>query len=191
VEIQYSLTQDDFFAFVRCLNARRNPQPTTKAANPPRTRPIFWIIIAVVFVPALIFFLVRGGGQGGGRGIEWSPGLAAVCTFWGLFGLLVLAGWLSRRTLPKRLYEAAKAKGAVHDLTVLISPERLTASTGLSTTIMDWSLVEHVGQTDEHIFICTDASAGFTIPKRAFNSNADAIMFLETAERYWNARRAR
>ncbi|MBI1915411.1 MAG: YcxB family protein [Planctomycetes bacterium] len=183
MEIRYSLTQDDFFAFERYVRARSQQKARAQGRSRPRTRPIFWIIIGVFVVFAVIMFSTNRGGRGGPV-IEWTPGLAAVCTFYGLLGLLVLFGWLARRAHPKRQYEVKKAKGLVDNVTFSLSPENLSWSTAVSTTIMAWSQVEHVGETDEHIFILISESEGYIIPRRAFNSTADAITFVERAQRY-------
>jgi hypothetical protein len=186
VEIRYSLTLDDFFAFERYMAARRQQKVRAQTPPRPRTRPIFWVIIAIFVVFAVVMVVTNTEKkQGGGRPtFEWTPGGVAAVSVLGTLALLMVLGYLVRKSSVRRAYKSAKAKGLVDDMTFSLSPEHFSSSTAVSTTVTAWSQVEHVGETDEHIVILIGEAVGYIIPKRAFNSSADAISFVAMAKQY-------
>jgi hypothetical protein len=105
----------------------------------------------------------------------------------GILVLLGLAYILLTQVLPRRAYAAAKEKGLT-DITVLLTPERVSFTNRMDTLSTEWSAVQEVGRTDEYIVIMTSNTVGQLIPRRAFAGDADFERFWETAQSYHRVR---
>jgi hypothetical protein len=125
------------------------------------------------------------------RSVDWgSPLAVGIYTFFGTLALIIVLAEFITKGAERRYYEAQKAKGFVDNVTASLLPDRIDYSTAFSSGWTDWCVIEHVGHTDDHTIILISERVGYIIPWRAFGSRADAQLFLETAERYWNARRS-
>jgi hypothetical protein len=187
VEIKFSLTQDDWLVFSRYQRAGKWRKETQVRSVPVQIHPVVGIFIGVTIVAGL-YFVVDEVLQR----IDWtSPVAVGICTFLGTLGLLIGISGFVTDGYVKRHYAMLNAKGLVDNATMSICPESVVYSTRVSSEWTDWCVVEYVGHTDDHTVILVTEMYGYIIPWRAFSSRADAQLFLETAERYWNARRAR
>jgi hypothetical protein len=177
VEVRFNLTLDDFLAFQRYGEAQ---QTSTR----PRPRPVLLYTAAVLFVLFLTLPFVVGKPPE----ITLSDSKTLIILgFWASVGIIWLASLRARRVLPRKLFEAARARGLVDDIVVSISPERLTHTNKVSTSSTEWSAIQEVGRTDEYIVIMTGDTTGYIIPRRAFASDAEYEAFWQAARSFHQA----
>lgn len=183
MEVRFNIQPEDVSAFWRYVRARRQRE-FREMKERAHTR-LAWVLAGVAGTVAVIVLSVYNLWS---RIACLSPIAVGICTFMGTVWLIVTVGWFLEQGAVGRHYKALKEKGLVDNVTVSISPEFLGFSTDLSTATYRWSLVEEVGQTDEHIVILLAKEDGYVVPWRAFNSRAEALLFLESAQRYCESR---
>lgn len=177
MEVRFNLTLDDFLAFQHYGEAQQ-------ASTRPRRQPVLLYAAAVLFVLFLILPFVLGTPPD----LSLSdPKTVAVLVFWAAVVLVWLLSVRARHIMPRRLFEAARARGLVDDNVVSISADRLTHTNKGGTSSTDWSAVQEVGRTPEYIVIMTGDTTGYLIPRRAFASDADYAGFWEAAQAYHQA----
>jgi hypothetical protein len=181
MEVRVNLAQEDFQAFMRHLSSSRSKgDKHPQQAKSDVSKRVTWLAYIVVIGGGLIVSL----GQGGPRVHFNNPRVCAALVFFGLVGLAFFWAWLSRRNSPRRAFEEARNKGLVNGILISITPEQFSYCTQVSTTTHQWSALDRVEHTDEHIFIMTAQWSGYIIPRRAFATEPDFLNFYETARRY-------
>jgi hypothetical protein len=170
MDIEYEITAEDLFAF-QWRGAYRSP-----LLRRARLR-----IYVYLFLALLLLSLLPAIGADGFRFARIDFVFLLV-----VFPLVALAAWLldrrqTRRAIRELVKEEKQDRGQLGRHRIGLSGQGVHESTAVGESRSSWAGVDRVEQDPSYIFIYTAPHAAHVIPKRAFDSSADADRFYEFA----------
>ena len=123
------------------------------------------------------------------------PRLQVAMNIWPLFiGPVLFAvfavpyiNWRTR-TAARRLLGEGRNEGFYGECEVILEPEGIRETRPSGSTTRNWSAVERVAVTPQHLFVYTSGIEAFVVPRRAFDTDADFSRFASAiAERSGSA----
>src|SRR4051794_3110074 len=138
MEVEYSLEIDDAMAFHRYY-----------WRHDPKAKRLLGSWVSTILVGLLILAMI-------GRDIITFGGLSAMGMMWlGLLVGLVLIQLLGPRLAQRnvrQLYKGSQGKGELQSRRLTLSSKGLQSVTEHSETYMEWSAIEKIVTTNEHLF---------------------------------------
>lgn len=131
-----------------------------------------WGVLALLILLAGLFlFLYLIGSSIFATSLFWM--LASVGTVVAVLLFLLRVVWL--RLMVKRLSG---------EMTVAFTPEGLRHGNAKVQSLTDWTAIEHVGLTSDHLFFMFSKNRGVAVPRQAFASSEDFRAALDTLRHY-------
>ncbi len=176
MKIDFSLTLEDYQAYLRHVEAEQ-----AQRRRGHRVRLALFLLATAVAMVLILLWTNHWT-------IKWEDPFTAVVA--GLVGLQCIAAFFevfSKRTaigaIPK-LYEAERARGQTEGLSCELTPDRVVYTTRHSSISLGWSMILHIGHTEDHLFLMNGETTGFVIPRRAFPTEHQFQAFAEKAKEY-------
>jgi hypothetical protein len=174
MEIEYDLTEEDLVAFLRYMRAH----PSTPGGGvQKRSNP--WLLILFLLLlggAAVIAYVNTPGILGGPGGYFLSFALGCVVT------LFFIRSKASPRAFVRQALKDEPL--AFQDLRFTLSPQGVTQSSFFGAHTRYWRGVRRIAATADHVFFYISKTVAFCVPNRAFASERDFQVFVETARRY-------
>lgn len=170
--VQFALTGDDYAAF------NLHWQDTSEFMR--RRRRKVWVLLAVMtLAPATISIAT----------MENDPGLA---TFMGLIALVMLVWTIailaSRRRNVSRsihgIFRNMTGRAMVGPRTLTIRPDAIHTVSEVFETAYKWIGIERIETNAAYVFFYQGSNGAIIVPKRAFSSEEQFQLFLETARQF-------
>ena len=109
-----------------------------------------------------------------------AAGLAIVFGQWIITVALRIAVWAAGR-IPR------ENGGVLGEHVVTLREDGLMEETAINRTALTWFAISDIIEQPQHIVLMIDHSMGIIIPKRSFDSPANAQQFLANAVRLWKS----
>jgi hypothetical protein len=148
--------------------------------NLPVLRVVFILLLLVIPVYAFITFNSQRDTSGLSLG-----GVLILSLLWGLFFFFVIYVFGKMFIM---LYPINKP-GVFGEHIIEINEDGVRETTSVNETTLTWDGVYVVKQNKAYIFIFINNMAAHIIPKRSFDSIAEAEKFYHTAAGFWNNKR--
>ena len=164
----YDLTPDDLAAFVQLHQAR------SLAFRRHRLGCLRNGVLALLILPAFVLCL---SGQ---------PLLQTAIDIWPLLlgpvlyvpAVVLLWKW-NTGSLRKRMLKEGRNKGFYGDCTLALETDGMHETKSNGKSIRNWSAVEQIVITSQHLFVYTSGTEAFIVPRRAFESDSDFNSFAQ------------
>jgi hypothetical protein len=172
VEVEFNLMPEDFLAFVRFRQRRRNPRP---AARWP------WALLLGLLV--LMFFanFFADMARRGTRADGFIPGL-------GLGALVIAALWALVKGIvvrsQKQVLQDARNQWVFATRRVTLSLEGLSITSWPFRVSYRWEVIWDIGVTGDHAFFFVTSTEATPVPRRAFRDQQHFQEFVALARRY-------
>src|SRR4051794_12047032 len=151
MEVEYALEIDDAMAFHRYY-----------WRHDPKAKRLLGSWVSTVLLGLLILAMI-------GYDIIAFGGLSTMGMMWlGVLATLVLIQLLGPRLAERnvrQLYKGSQGKGELQWRRLTLSAKGLQSVTEHSETHMEWSAIEKIVLTDEHLFLYTSPRQAIIIPK--------------------------
>lgn len=174
MEIRYSLTLDDYLAFLRYKEVTE--------AQERRSTPKLIAYLLVLFFAAISSFGLLFGDD---KVRSELAGPSAVIVLGGL--LAVGYGRFLRKRARQRQIQEFKydlEKGHWGGLLFRISPERMTFATELTEESLAWPLIAIIAETEELLIFISAQNNAYLVPRRAFPATAAFLAFADLVKCY-------
>ena len=170
MEVEYELTPDDLYAF--------QFRAVEKSPIVKRTRRNAYIALLLA---VLILTVLPAIGSDG-----FDPSRLSLGFFFGFFGLVAALTWFFDRRMTRRgildfIKQEKPEKGLIGRHKVKLEETGLVESTAVGEARTSWRGVDRIEDDPDYIYLYTTPSAALVIPRRSFNSVADADQFLQFA----------
>lgn len=170
MKIQFELTEKDYIDF------NMNYMTTSPAIK----RSIFiqrYIISIIYLVAPFIITKITGASLW-----HWFPICLTVYIVWVTF----YARYYKMRVKKhiEKLLTEGKSIGVLGKHSISLTKNGIIAIKGLSKSKMNWSSVQNISETKEHIYIFIGSIEAYMIPLRAFLNEDDKIAFLNKLNEY-------
>jgi hypothetical protein len=167
VEVEYSLTPEDFLALAR-FRRRRKTQPAAR-----------WPGLVLAGLLVLLYVLARAAPGVPAQG--FLPGLGV-----GVFSALALSLLvvvLALR-LQKTLLKDPRNQWLFATRRITLSQEGLSIISWFARFFYRWEVVSNIGVTPGHVFLFLTSTDAAVVPRRAFRDQQHCEEFVALARRY-------
>jgi hypothetical protein len=175
MELEYEFTLDDQLA-----SLKYQAQRSRAGRRTPTAVFIVWATLAALAFP--VYHATKGPGTPGSATLREFLTCTAVVLGVLLLQALVLAVIRSRHIRQTLTDGENKALYCTHALA--IRPDCLTDETSLRKYRWAWEAIEAIEEDENHVFIYITAVSALPIPKRAFQNQRHAQLFLDEARRF-------
>ena len=104
-----------------------------------------------------------------------------------IIGSLILL-FSSRRVRAKLWLKIARRSPLHAAQSFLLAPSALQIASAKATIEIPWTTFRNLKVAEERLFIFMTKRLAYIVPRRAFDSEADYIAFVEAAQQYWAQR---
>ena len=174
MELEYEFTLDDQLASLK-YQAQRSPA----GRRTPTAVFIVWATLAALAFP--VYYAAKGPGAPGRATLREFLTCTAIVLGVLVLQALVLAVIRSRQIRQTLSEGENKALYCTH--TLAIRPDCLTDETSLRKYRWAWEAIEAIEEDENYVFIYITAVSALPIPKRAFQDQLHAQVFLNEARR--------
>jgi hypothetical protein len=185
MEIEFSLTEEDFVALSRA-NARRLNLRVRREMRTSVRR----FILAAVGILTLLYVLVlaiRDARKQPDALENLGHGVLLICFVSVILWLLTpfaRKGWPASLRNMKRHFQEGRNALWLQKRRVAITSEGFSVTGPFGSSITPWTMVERIAVTPNHAFLCLAEDNAHILPGRAFATEAEFRSFVETARQF-------
>jgi hypothetical protein len=170
VEVEFDLRPEDLRAFARFQWQRLQEES-------PRSGSAGFVFVIVAFLVVLVAITV--GAESYLVGLLLGVFMSSLC--W----LMIVARPRTVSFLfPKEFFDDSRNRWVWATRRVTLGPEGVAVSSRSCRSSHSWEVIWDVGETADHVFLCTTTKEAVPVPRRAFRDQQQFDEFAALARRY-------